>query len=239
MSAINGHSRKRARPEGPESGGADGAGAVEAPRHFAPAQALAGIDVPPGAKVFLVRWTESDADALEGLNGKRVRVPDVGGTSQWASKKASMAAAMAQLSDNDGGASDTLALLPRAGDASGSVQALALDGSITLSTAEEPSAGDDATTSMCVPVDTTTGVVGDGAAAGLALGASGGVRLEASRLNGGVTPVGFPARPRPLAARMAIAPGAAAAPAAPAVAAAASKAKKAAKKAKKAKKATA
>lgn len=82
MSAINGHSRKRARAEAPEQGAADGAGAVEAPRHFAPAEVLAGIDVPPGAKVFLVRWTDSDVDALDGLNGKRVRVPDVGSTSQ-------------------------------------------------------------------------------------------------------------------------------------------------------------
>lgn len=152
---------------------------------------------------------------------------------------------MAELSANDGGASDTLALLPRAGDATGSVQALALDGSITLSTADEPTDSDSATTSMCVPVDTTTGVVGDSAAAGLAVGVSGGVRLEAARLNGGVTPVGFPTRPRPLASRMAIAPRAAAAQAAPAAAAVPAadtkpaKAKKAAKKTKKAKKETA
>ena len=105
----------------------------------------------------------------------------------------------------DGGAGDALALLPRAGEASGAVRAVRLSGVLTLRSSSGADVGAGATTVMRVPVDTTTGPVGVDSddVAGLVLGGDGGVWLEAARLTGGAAPVGGEgARPLPLAERL-------------------------------------
>jgi len=51
-----------------------------APNHFAPAELVEGLDVPPGSKVFLVRWTDDEDGPLGALEGASIRMPKAGRT---------------------------------------------------------------------------------------------------------------------------------------------------------------
>lgn len=69
---MSGDRRKRSRPDQLP---ATHAAAPETPKHFVAVPGQADLAFPPGAKVFIIKWSADDASAVSGLDGANCKLP--------------------------------------------------------------------------------------------------------------------------------------------------------------------